>query len=64
MKYFIFIFTLTIISISVFSQDFWEMIPTPDTLNTSDIACKNDGTLFISNFEQGGVYRSFDQGNT
>lgn len=63
MKYFIFIFTLTIISISVFSQDFWEMIPTPDTLRTSDIACKNNGTLFISNYGKGGVYRSFDQGD-
>ena len=63
MKYFIFIFTLTLFSISVFSQDFWEMIPTPDTLRTSDIACKNNGTLFISNYGKGGVYRSFDQGD-
>lgn len=61
---FVLILTLTFFSLSCFSQDFWEMIPTPDTLNTSDIACKNDGTLFISNFEQGGVYRSLDQGNT
>lgn len=64
MKYFIFIFTLTLFSISVFCQDFWEMIQTPDTLRTSDIACKNNGTLFISNYGKGGVYRSFDQGYT
>lgn len=64
MKFPFSVFIFILFSLSVFSQDFWEMIPTPDTLNTSDIACKNNGTLFISNYGQGGVYRSFDHGNT
>lgn len=64
MKFPFSVFIFILFSLSVFSQDFWEMIPTPDTLNTSDIACKNNGTLFISNYGQGGVYRSFDHGIT
>lgn len=64
MKSFILIFTFSLFSIASHCQNFWELLPTPDTLQTSDIACQSNGTLFISNYGKDGVYRSIDQGNT
>ncbi|PKP46367.1 MAG: hypothetical protein CVT94_15035, partial [Bacteroidetes bacterium HGW-Bacteroidetes-11] len=65
MKYFIFIFTLTFFSLSVFSQDFWEQINNPGA-QIYDITVDPQGRIYLatSNINTGGVYRSDDNGET
>ena len=65
MKYFIFIFTLTLFSLSVYSQDFWEPINTPGAY-IYDMTVDPQGRIYLatSNINTGGVYRSDDNGET
>jgi photosystem II stability/assembly factor-like uncharacterized protein len=47
------------------AQDYWQRINTPDSLSLTDVMVDNEGSIFISswnNFNKGGVYRSDDDG--
>ena len=49
------------------AQDYWQKINTPDSLSLTDVMVDNQGSIFISswnNFNKGGVYRSDDDGYT
>jgi photosystem II stability/assembly factor-like uncharacterized protein len=65
MKYFIFIFALTLFSLSVFSQNFWEQINNPG-VHIYDMTVDPQGRIYLatSNINTGGVYRSDDNGET
>jgi photosystem II stability/assembly factor-like uncharacterized protein len=52
---------LALISKPTFSQNFWEVVPTPDTANPWTITIAKNGDIFSGS---NGVYLSHDQGQT
>lgn len=47
------------------SQNFWEILPVPDTIDISSIAVNNDGDIFLSTYSseyKDGIFKSVDGG--
>lgn len=65
--YIIFVFQLFLLNSSVWSQDFWELLPFPDSLDISCLAVNQQGDIFVgtnTNTAYDGVFRSQDDGQT
>jgi photosystem II stability/assembly factor-like uncharacterized protein len=58
---FLLISFLILLSQPTFSQDFWEIVPTPDTAHPMTIAFNKNGDIFMGS---NGVYLSQDSGET
>ncbi len=57
--------SLFFVSSFLHAQDYWQKINTPDSLSLTDVMVDNQGSIFIScweNFGKGGIYRSDDDG--
>lgn len=66
LKYIFFLFSLIICQLT-FTQDYWELIETPDSSFVRSLAINNDGVIFLGmggSGASGGIYRSFDEGQT
>ncbi|MCX6235360.1 MAG: T9SS type A sorting domain-containing protein [Bacteroidetes bacterium] len=61
LRYKILILLLILIAKPTFSQDFWEIVPTPDTANPWTITIHKNGDIFSGS---NGVYLSQDTGET
>ncbi|MCK4676875.1 MAG: T9SS type A sorting domain-containing protein [Bacteroidales bacterium] len=59
--FFLFLLLLSFIAKPLYSQDFWEIVPTPDTANPWTITIHNNGDIFSGS---NGVYLSQDNGET
>ena len=65
--YIIFVFQLFLLNSSVWSQDFWELLPFPDSLDISCLAVNQQGDIFVgtnTNTAYDGVFRSQDDAQT
>lgn len=61
----ILIVTLLLYFKSANSQNFWEILPVPDTIDISSIAVNYDGNIFLSTYSsehKDGIYKSVDGG--
>ena len=60
--------TLCLLSFSSIAQDFWEVVPTPDTIDIKTMAIHPNGDLLLGTSRQGdyrgGVYLSQNDGET
>jgi len=67
-KHFILLFIVFIsLNTNVFSQDFWEQLPFPYEVSIMCIATNDQGDIFVGagyDVDNGGVYRSLDDGQT
>jgi len=64
---FIVLLQLFFLSNSAFAQDFWELLPFPDSLDITCMAVNQQGDIFVgtnTNTAYDGVFRSQDQGQT
>ncbi len=59
--FFLLLLLLSFIAKPSYSQDFWEIVPTPDTAHPRSITINSNGDIFIGNV---GVYLSQDTGET
>ena len=59
--FFLLLLLLSFIAKPSYSQDFWEIVPTPDTANPMTITIHNNGDIFSGS---NGVYLSHDNGET
>ena len=59
--FFLSVLLLSFIAKPLYSQDFWEIVPTPDTANPWTITIHNNGDIFSGS---NGVYLSHDNGDT
>ncbi|HAH60009.1 MAG TPA: hypothetical protein DCL86_17895 [Bacteroidales bacterium] len=66
-QFIIVVFQLFLLNISVFSQDFWELLPFPDSLDINCLAVNQQGDIFVgtnTSTAYDGVFRSLDEGQT
>ena len=66
--FFLFLLLLSFIAEHSYSQDFWEIISTPDTIRNKALSIHPNGDIFLGTADiwnyQGGVYLSTDNGET
>jgi photosystem II stability/assembly factor-like uncharacterized protein len=65
--YILLLFWLFFLNNSVFAQDFWEQLPFPYEASIRCIATNDQGDIFVGagyDVDNGGVYRSLDDGQT
>ncbi len=63
--YILILFQLLYITNSVFAQDFWEILPVPDTLDLTSMVVNDENEIFISTnneYFDDGIYKSGDGG--
>ena len=66
-QFIIVVFQLFLLNNSVFSQDFWELLPFPDSLDITCLAVNQQGNIFVgtnTSTAYDGVFRSLDEGQT
>ncbi len=64
---YILLLLLALITRHSFSQDFWEVVPTPDSADIYTVAINKNGDIFLgtgTEYHPGGVYLSSDTGET
>ena len=59
--FFLLLLLLSFIAKTSYSQDFWEIVPTPDTANLVSMTINSNGDIFLGS---NGVYLSQDNGET
>jgi hypothetical protein len=67
-KILLFVFVDLLVALNTRAQDFWELIPFPDSLGIADIAVVSQGTIFVGtvtdNCNFNGIYRSSNNGQS
>ena len=67
-SFFLLLLLLSFIAKPSYSQDFWEIVPTPDTIRNKTLSIHPNGDVFLGTADiwdyQGGVYLSTDNGET
>jgi photosystem II stability/assembly factor-like uncharacterized protein len=66
-QFIIVVFQLFLLNISVFAQDFWEILPFPDNQNISTLKVNSAGEIFVgtvTGYQDNGIFRSDNDGLT